>query len=99
MIFTVILNSLSIELPVMTSSNRIDLNSMWDKIDLRSKKDIEKEGHVWGRQYLEGIIDELVELKIKTKKENNPMMYNQLRTSLMRAHDVQNELNEKIKTH
>lgn len=98
MIFTLILNSLSVKLPVMTSSNRIDLNSMWDKIDLRSKKDIEKEGYVWGRQYLEGLIDELVELKIKTKKENNPIMYNQLRTSLMRAHDVQNELNEKIKT-
>ena len=70
---------------------------MWDKIDLRSKKEIEKEGNVWGKQYLERLIDELVELKVKAKKENNPILYNQLRTSLMRAHEVQNELNEKIK--
>ena len=81
----------------MTPSNRTDLNSMWDKIDLRPKKDIKKEGNLWGRQYLEGLIDELVELKIKSKKENNPMMYNQFQTSLMRAHQVQKELNEKIK--
>lgn len=81
----------------MISSNKTDLNAIWDKIDLRSKKDVEKEGQVWGRQYLEGLIDELVELKIKSKKENDPIMYNQLRTSLMRAHEVQSELNEKIK--
>ena len=83
----------------MTTSYRANLDSMWDKIDLRSKEDIEKEGNVWGRQYLEGLIDELVELKIKAKKENDPIMYNQLRTSLMRAHEVQNELNEKLKNH
>lgn len=82
----------------MIPLNKIDLNSMWDKIDLRSKEDVRKEGDVWGRQYLEGLIDELVELKIKAKKEHNPMMYNQLRTSLMRAHEVQNELNEKIRS-
>ncbi len=81
----------------MISSHKTDLNAMWDKIDFRSKKDVEKEGQVWGRQYLEGLIDELVELKIKSKKENDPIMYNQLRTSLMRAHEVQSELNEKIK--
>ncbi|QLH06864.1 hypothetical protein [Nitrosopumilus ureiphilus] len=76
-----------------------DLNSMWDKIDLRSKQDVEKEGHLWGLQYLDLLIDELVELKIKAKKENNPILYNQLRTSLMRAHEVQSELNEKLKPH
>ena len=70
---------------------------MWDKIDLRSKEEVEKEGNMWGRQYLEGLIDELVELKTKAKKENNPILYNQLRTSLMRAHEVQRELNEKLK--
>ncbi|MCH7966029.1 MAG: hypothetical protein IIB02_01210 [Thaumarchaeota archaeon] len=78
---------------------RSDLNSMWDKIDLRSKEDVEKEGNMWGLQYLEGLIDELVELKIKTKKENNPILYNQLQTSLMRAHEIQSELNEKLKNH
>lgn len=72
---------------------------MWDKIDLRSKEDVEKEGNMWGLQYLEGLIDELVELKIKTKKENNPILYNQLQTSLMRAHEIQSELNEKLKNH
>ena len=88
---------MAIQLPVMISSNKTDLGSMWDRIDLRSKEDKQKEGNVWGRQYLESVIDELVELKIKAKKEHNPLMYNQFRTSLMRAHEVQNELNEKIK--
>ncbi len=72
---------------------------MWDEIDLKSKEEVEKEGNMWGRQYLEGLINELVELKIKAKKENDPILYNQLRTSLMRAHEVQSELNEKLKNH
>ncbi len=70
---------------------------MWDKIDLRSKEEVKREGSMWGQQYLEGLIDELVELKIKAKKENNPILYNQYRTSLMRAHEVQSELKEKLK--
>ena len=72
---------------------------MWDKIDLKSKDEVKKEGNVWGLQYLEELIDELVESKIKAKKEHNPILYNQLRTSLMRAHEVQSELNEKLKNH
>jgi hypothetical protein len=48
---------------------------------------------------LEELIGELVELKIKAKKENNPILYNQLRISLMRAHEAQSELNEKLKNH
>ncbi len=83
----------------MIPSYRSELNSMWDKIDLKSKEEVEKEGNMWGRQYLEGLIGELVELKIKAKKENKPILYNQLRTSLMRAHEVQSELNEKLKNH
>ena len=83
----------------MIPSYRSELNSMWDKIDLKSKEEVEKEGHVWGLQYLEELISELVELKIKAKKENNPILYNQLRISLMRAHEAQSELNEKLKNH
>ena len=81
----------------MIRHTRTDLNSMWDRIDQRSKKETEFEGNVWGKQYLEQLIEELVELKIKAKKENNPILYNQLRTSLIRAHEVQAELNEKLK--
>ncbi len=72
---------------------------MWDKIDLRSEEDVKKDGNKWGLQYLEGLIEELTELKTKSRKENNPMMYNQLKASLIRAHEVQIELNEKIKNH
>ena len=81
----------------MSSTYRPDLNSMWDRIDLKTENDVK--GEKWGLQYLEILIDELVELKIKAKKENNPILYNQLRTSLMRAHEVQSELNEKLKQH
>lgn len=78
-------------------SSRTNLDSMWDKIDLRSKEDIKKEGEPWGLQYVERLIDDLVELKIKSKREHDPMMYHQLNSSLTRAHDVKSELLEKIK--
>jgi len=78
-------------------SSRTNLDSMWDKIDLRSKEDIKKEGEQWGLQYVERLIDDLVELKIKSKREHDPMMYHQLNSSLTRAHDVKSELLEKIK--
>lgn len=81
----------------MYKSHRTDLNSLWDKIDFRSKDDIEWEGNQWGEQYLERIINELVELKVKSKKEHNPMMYHQLNSSLTRAHESQNELRKKLK--
>ena len=81
----------------MISSYRPNLNLMWDKIDLKSNKEVKKEGNTWGQQYIEKLIGELIELKIKAKQENNPILYDQLRTSLMRAHEVQNELNEKLK--
>jgi len=79
---------------VMISSYRPNLNLMWDKIDLKSNE-VKKEGNSWGQQYLEKLIGELTELKIKAKQENNPILYDQFRISLMRAHEVQNELNEK----
>jgi len=81
----------------MISSYRPNLNLMWDKIDLKSNKEVKKEGNTWGQQYIEKLIGELIELKIKAKQENNPILYDQLRTSLMRAHEVQNELNKKLK--
>lgn len=76
----------------MKHSPQTDLNSIWDRIDFRSKEDIEKEGNLWGGQYLEEIINELVELKVKSKKEHNPRMYHQLNASLTRAHEVKCEL-------
>ncbi|PBO85494.1 MAG: hypothetical protein COA77_04025 [Thaumarchaeota archaeon] len=72
----------------MKSSVRFDLNLMWDKIDFRSKYDIWREGNQWGEQYLEELIHELVELKMKSKKEYDPMMYRHLNSSLTRAHEV-----------
>lgn len=74
-----------------------DLNLMWDKIDLKPKKSYKK-GQTWAHGYLERLIVELVELKIKAKNENNLILYNQLQNSLIRAHEVQNEINEKLKS-
>lgn len=69
---------------------------MWDKIELVSNRVLKKEETICGFQHIEQIVEELIELKIKAKKENNPMLYNQLRTSLIRAHKVQNELEQSI---
>ncbi|EGG42667.1 Hypothetical protein Nlim_0479 [Candidatus Nitrosarchaeum limnium SFB1] len=76
---------------------RTDLNSMWDKIELKPKQS-RKKGQTWAREYLESLIVELIELKIKAKNENNLVLYNQLQNSLIRAHEVQKELNEKLKS-
>ncbi|EPA05450.1 hypothetical protein BG20_I0859 [Candidatus Nitrosarchaeum limnium BG20] len=81
----------------MFQQYRTDLNSMWDEIDLKPKQS-RKKGQTWARGYLEGLIVELIELKIKAKNENNLVLYNQLQNSLIRAHEVQNELNEKLKS-
>jgi len=83
----------------MIRSYHSDLHSMWDKIDLKPKEEVKKEGNTWGQQYLEKLIGELVELKIKAKKDNNPILYTQLQTSLIRAHEVQSELNETPQNH
>ena len=72
----------------MISLNYTNLNIMWDKIDLRSWKE-EKEINVWKQDYIRKIIEDLIELKIEAKKENKPILYDQLRTSLIRAHEVQ----------
>ena len=69
-----------------------NLNSMWDEIDLRTNDEIKKKMKDWGQEYMKRIIEDLIELKIKAKKENNPALYDQLRTSLIRAHEVQNGL-------
>ena len=76
---------------------RTDLNSMWDKIELKPKQSRKKD-QTWVRGYLEGLIAELIELKIKAKNANNLVLYNQLQNSLIRAHEVQKELNEKLKS-
>jgi len=80
----------------MIQQYRTDLNLMWDKIDLKPKHP-GKKGETWALQYIGELIAELIELKINAKKENKLILYNQLQNSLIRAHDVQNELNEKSK--
>ena len=81
----------------MQTKLRANLNEMWDKIDTPEKR--QKDGFLWGEQYLEGLITELVFAKQKAKKENNPYLYNQLRTSLIRAHEVKAELESKNKNY
>jgi len=80
----------------MFQQYRTDLNSMWDEIDLKPKQS-RKKGQAWAYGYLEGLIVELIELKTKAKNENNLILYNQLQNSLIRAHEVQKELNDKLK--
>jgi len=81
----------------MKTESRANLNEVWDKIDTPEKR--QKDGFLWGEQYLEGLITELVFAKQKAKKENNPYLYNQLRSSLIRAHEVKTELERKNKNY
>ncbi|WP_371503806.1 hypothetical protein [Nitrosopumilus adriaticus] len=76
----------------MHISYQTDLNSMWDKIDIESKNKIWDKK--WEQEHIQRIVKDLIELKIKAKKDNNPILYNQLRISLIRAHKVQNDVLE-----
>ena len=76
----------------MISTIHVNLDQMWDKIELESNIIMRREGNTSGFKHIEKIVEQLIELKIKAKKENNPMLYNQLRISLIQAHKVQNEL-------
>lgn len=67
-----------------------DLNIIWDEIDIKPKN--RRGCGLWKEDYIKKIISELIELKIKAKKENKPKLYEQLRMSLMRAHKVQNKI-------
>ena len=79
----------------MSQSFRSSLYSMWDEIDLHPSTKPREKNTGWGKQYIDKLVDELVELKAKAKEENNPALYEQLRISLIRAHEVQKELREK----
>jgi hypothetical protein len=79
----------------METEFRTNLHDIWDKIDIPEKR--QRDGFLWGQQYLDGLITELVFAKQNAKKENDPYLYNQLRTSLIRAHEVKAELESKIK--
>ncbi len=74
----------------MYTSFQTDLNSMWDKIDTMPKNKVENK--IWNQDYIQRIVKDLIELKIKARKENNPRSYNQLRLLLIRAHNVQNDI-------
>ena len=76
----------------MYASFQTDLNLIWDKIDIIPKN--KGENKKWKQDYVQRIVKDLIELKIKAKKENNPKLYNQLRMSLIRAHKVQNDILE-----
>ncbi|AJW70499.1 hypothetical protein [Nitrosopumilus adriaticus] len=76
----------------MHISYQTDLNSMWDKIDIKSKNKIWDKK--WEQEHIQRIVKDLIELKIKAKKDNNPILYNQFRISLIRAHEVQNDILE-----
>ena len=74
----------------MNTSYQTDLNSMWDKIDIKSKNKMGQK--MWEQEHIQRVVKDLIELKIKAKKDNNPTLYNQLRISLIRAHKVQNDI-------
>lgn len=94
---SIIFNFLVRILPILNPTIHANLDLMWDKIELVSNRVLKKEETLCGLHHIEQIVEDLIELKIKAKRENNPMLYNQLRTSLIRAHKVQNELESSIK--
>jgi len=96
-ILSVIFNFIVLIIPALIPTIHANLDLMWDKIDLVSNRILKKEKYAWEFQHIEKIVEELIELKVNAKMENNPMLYNQLRTSLIRAHKVQNELESSIK--
>jgi len=78
----------------MHKNSFIHLNCLLDKIDFPSPE--QKNGYKWGSQYVDILIKQIVMLKQQAKIDNNPYLYNQLQTSLIKAHEVKSELNHQL---
>lgn len=79
-------------------TGRLSLEKIWQDVDESlSKPMTEQEGYRWGIDYLQDIKKELLKLEAQAKIRNDPNFFNSVRSSMLRALEVEEELEGKIK--
>ncbi len=74
------------------------LEEIYDKIEFEQGRSMSQEdGYQWGLDYLKDIEKQLQKLEKKALEQNNPTLYQNVRLSIQRSFEAQQEITDKIK--
>ncbi len=74
------------------------LEEIYDKIESEQSNPMSQEdGYRWGLDYLKDIEKQLQKLEKKAIEQNNPSLYQNVRLSMQRYIEAQQEITDKIK--
>jgi hypothetical protein len=74
------------------------LEEIYDKIDLEQGRPMSQDdGYQWSLDYLNDIQKQLQKLEKKALDQNNPALYQNVRLSMQRSLETQQEITDKIK--
>jgi hypothetical protein len=74
------------------------LEEIYDKIESEQGRPMSQEdGYQWGLDYLKDIQKQLQKLEKKALEQNNPALYQNVRLSVQRSLEAQQEITNKIK--
>lgn len=74
------------------------LEEIYDKIEFEQSRPMSQEdSYQWGLDYLKDIEKQLQKLEKKALEQNNPTLYQNVRLSMQRSLDAQQEITDKIK--
>jgi hypothetical protein len=73
------------------------LEEIYDKIDEEGNRPLsETDGYQWGIDYLKDIVKQLEKLEERALLKKDPVFYNNIKLSMQRAKEAQNELCSKL---
>lgn len=73
------------------------LEEIYDKIESEQSVPMSQEdGYQWGLDYLKDIEKQLQKLEKKALEQNNPTLYQNVRLSMQRSLEAQQEITDKI---
>lgn len=74
------------------------LEEIYDKIESEQGRPMSQEdGYQWGLDYLKDIEKQLQKLEKKALEQNNPSLYQNVRLSMQRSIEAQQEITDKMK--
>jgi hypothetical protein len=74
------------------------LEEIYDKIESEQGRPMSQEdGYQWSLDYLKDIEKQLQKLEKKALKQNNPSLYQDVRLSMQRSLEAQQEITDKMK--
>lgn len=81
------------------SYNIPKLEEIYDKIDVEQDKLMSQEdGYQWSLDYLKDIQKQLQKLEKKSLEQNNPLLHHNVKLSMQRSLEAQQEIIGKIKS-